>query len=185
MLLANVVEPRATFVVAIYSLSLVSMFGISSLYHRPHWQPGARAWMKRADHAAIFFLIAGTGTPISWLALEPEAGKKLLLYVWATAAVGICQSLFWTRAPKWISVGLYLLCGWMVAPYIPEIGAALGANSVWLLVAGGVCYSLGAIIYAIKRPNPWPAIFGYHEIFHLLTIVGAAFHFIVIMRLVN
>ncbi len=185
MLVANTNEPRAVGVAVIYSLSLVCMFGVSALYHRPTWSPGSRSLLKRFDHAAIFILIAGTGTPISWLALDPQAGGRLLLLVWATAAVGIFQSLFWVRAPKWISVGLYIICGWMAGPYLPEIGAALGPVSVWLLVAGGLLYTAGALIYALKKPNPYPRVFGYHEIFHLLTIFAAALHFIVIMRLVN
>jgi len=185
MLLANTHEGRAIGVAVIYSISLVCMFGISALYHRPKWTPGYRALLKRFDHAAIFILIAGTGTPICWLALDPSAGSRLLSMVWITAAVGIFQSIFWTKAPKWISVGLYILCGWIAAPYIPEIGQALGPVSVWLLIVGGLIYTVGALIYATKRPDPFPRIFGYHEIFHLLVILAAILHFIVIVRLVN
>jgi len=185
MMLANVHEYRSVGVSLVYSLSLIGMFGISAIYHRPQWSPGYRAWLKRLDHAAIFFLIAGTGTPISWLALEPAAGAKLLTLVWITAGVGICQALFWTKAPKWVSIGLYIACGWMAAPYIPEIGAALGKGSVWLLLAGGILYTVGALVYAFKRPNPMPRVFGYHEVFHLLVIFAAVLHFIVIVRLVN
>lgn len=184
MLIAN--APAAAIGVSlIYSLSLVCMFGISALYHRPRWSPEKRALLKRMDHAAIFILIAGTGTPLCWLALEPRAGARMLAAIWITAGAGILQAVFWTRAPKWISIGLYILCGWIAAPYIPEIGAALGAADVWLLIAGGVVYTAGALIYAFKRPNPAPKVFGYHEVFHLLVIVAAILHFIVIARLVN
>lgn len=172
-------------VTLVYSLSLVGMFGISALYHRPQWKPAARAVMKRFDHAAIFVLIAGTGTPISWLALKPEDGAILLSALWITAAVGIIQSVFWTRAPKWISVGLYVVCGWLAAPYLPEIRAALGRPGLWLLLSGGVVYTAGAFVYAFKRPDPLPKVFGYHEVFHLLVIFAAILHFVVIARLVN
>ena len=185
MLLANTRESGVLGVTIVYSLSLVCMFGISALYHRPHWKPAARAVMKRFDHAAIFVLIAGTGTPICWLALQPEDGAVLLSALWITAAVGIIQSVFWTRAPKWISVGLYVLCGWLAAPYLPEIRAALGRPGLWLLLSGGVVYTAGALIYALKRPDPLPKVFGYHEVFHLLVIFAAILHFIVIARLVN
>ena len=185
MLIANLQEVRALGVAVVYSLSLVCMFGVSAVYHRPTWKPNYRALLKRFDHAAIFVLIAGTGTPICWLALDPSVGSKLLAAIWITAAVGILQSVFWVRAPKWISIGLYVACGWLVGPYIPEIGAALGPASVWLLIAGGLLYTVGALIYAMKRPNPFPKIFGYHEIFHLLVILAAVLHFIVIARLVN
>lgn len=185
MLLVNVDDPRAVNVTVIYSISLVCMFGISALYHRPTWSPDYRVWLKRFDHAAIFVLIAGTGTPLCWLALDPAAGARLLIMVWATAGVGIFQSIFWTSAPKWISVGLYILCGWMTGPYIPEIRSALGPGGVWLLILGGLLYTVGALIYAFKRPNPYPRVFGYHEIFHLLVIFAASLHFMVIVRLVN
>jgi hemolysin III len=185
MLLVNVHEPRAIAVTLIYSISLVCMFGISALYHRPTWSPDYRATLKRLDHAAIFILIAGTGTPICWLVLESSAGSRLLTMIWITAGVGIFQSVFWTKAPKWISVGLYILCGWMVVPYVPEIRASLGPSSVALLIFGGLLFTVGALIYALKRPNPYPRVFGYHEIFHLLVIFAASLHFMVIVRLVN
>lgn len=185
MLIANTRGEGALGAALVYSLSLVCMFGVSALYHRPQWRPEARAVMKRFDHAAIFVLIAGTGTPIAWLALAPNDGAILLSALWITAAVGILQSVFWTRAPKWISVGLYIICGWISAPYIPEIRQALGKPGVWLLVSGGLVYTLGALIYAAKKPDPYPRVFGYHEVFHLLVIFAAVLHFIVIVRLVN
>lgn len=172
-------------VALIYSLSLICMFGISALYHRPNWKPQARAMMKRFDHAAIFVLIAGTATPICWLALSDRVGSRLLAMIWTIAAIGIFQAVFWTRAPKWISIGLYMFCGWIAAPYIPEIAAALGETNLWLLLIGGLIYSVGAFIYALKRPDPIPRILGYHEIFHALVILAAILHFVVIMRLVN
>lgn len=141
-------------------------------------------WMRRMDHAAIFVMIAGTGTPLCLLAMPEPYGKNLLVVFWAAAAVGIVQSLFWVKAPKAISAILYLIMGWLALPYLPQMNMALGTVSVSLIVAGGIVYSIGALIYALKRPDPIPHIFGYHEIFHLLVIVAAALHFIVIARLI-
>lgn len=185
VLLLNAHGMRTMVAALIYSLSLIGLFGISTLYHRPTWHPHQRMLMRRMDHAAIYILIAGTSTPICLLALSPIAGVKLLQLVWCSALFGIIQSLFWVTAPKWLSSVLYVTVGCLVIPYLPELKAALSMNDVWLILAGGVVYIIGAIIYALKRPNPNPSIFGYHEIFHLLVIAGAAFHFLVIYKLIK
>lgn len=105
--------------------------------------------------------------------------------IWLGALIGIVQSVFWVNAPKWLAAVLYVGIGWLAAPYLPELTAALGFTSIALLVVGGVIYTLGALVYAFKRPNPWPAVFGYHEIFHLLVIIAAVFHFLVIAGLMR
>ncbi|MBC7429952.1 MAG: hemolysin III family protein [Bacteriovorax sp.] len=169
----------------IYSLSLCGLFGISALYHRPTWTSQKRQWMKRLDHAAIYVLIAGTGTPLFYLALPLESGVTLLMITWTVAVFGILQSLFWVNAPKWISSIFYVAAGYLVVPYFKELHAALGTHGIEMLLIGGFFYTVGAVIYAVKRPNPWPKTFGYHEIFHLLVIMGAAFHFIVINNLIR
>lgn len=168
----------------IYSLSLCSMFGISALYHRPNWSDKARMWMRRLDHSAIFLMIAGTGTPLCLIAIPKNGGPDLLQLIWLAGALGIVQSLVWVSAPKWLAAGLYLIMGWLAIPYFPELSRALGAPRVGLILTGGIIYSVGALVYALKRPNPLPKYFGYHEIFHLLVIVAAAFHFYVIASLV-
>lgn len=183
MLVAESRDERSFAGTLVYALSLAGLFGISALYHRPTWAPGPRAWMKRIDHAAIFILIAGTGTPLCLLAVTPEIGHRVLLLLWGAASLGILQSLFWVKAPKWVSAILYVTVGWIAAPYLPELGEGLRADIPWL-VTGGVIYTVGALIYALKRPNPWPRHFGYHEIFHLLVVIAAAFHFVVIQHLV-
>ena len=169
----------------IYSLGLVTLFGVSALYHRPTWSPGPRAWMRRLDHAAIFVMIAGTGTPLSLLAISPESGRRLLIIIWSAALLGVIQSIVWTSAPKLLSAILYVIMGWLAVPYLPEIQAALGTSSIVLLLVGGIIYTLGAVVYAFKWPNPWPKIFGYHEIFHLMTIIAATLHFLVIAGLMR
>lgn len=185
MLVFNAHGTRTTIAALIYSLSLIALFGISSLYHRITWKPGPRMLMRRLDHAAIYILIAGTSTPICLLALAPVAGTRLLQIVWFAAIFGIIHSLFWVNAPKWLSSVLYVTMGALIVPYLPEIKAALSMMDVIYILIGGVLYTAGAIIYALKKPNPNPAIFGYHEIFHLLVIAGAGFHFLVINQLIK
>lgn len=168
----------------IYSISLCGLFGISALYHRPQWGPNARQWLRRIDHAAIYILIAGSATPICLMGLSPEIGQKILLMVWPAATLGILQSLFWIKAPKWVATLFYMLVGFSVVPYLPELYDALGFTKVALILTGGLFYTVGALIYAFKWPNPIPKYFGYHEIFHILVIVASAFHFYVIFGLV-
>ncbi|WP_413287635.1 PAQR family membrane homeostasis protein TrhA [Bdellovibrio sp. HCB337] len=185
MLIARSDNSREAIATVIYSLGVVGLFGISALYHRPMWNPRPRATMKRLDHAAIFVMIAGTGTPLTLLAMQEGSGNKLLIIFWAAAFVGIIQSIFWVKAPKLLSAILYVIMGWLAVPYLPELQAALGTTSVVLLLVGGVIYTLGALVYAFKWPNPWPRVFGYHEIFHIMVIVAAVFHFIVIASLMR
>jgi len=184
VLLLNSQETKKTIATIVYSLSLIGLFGISALYHRPTWQARQRMWMRRMDHAAIYILIAGTSTPICMLALSPEIGTKLLQLVWGAAIFGIIQSLFWINAPKWLSAVFYVGVGSLTIPFIPELKKALGTSGLSLILAGGLVYICGAIIYALKKPNPNPKVFGYHEIFHLLVIIGAGIHFLLIYKLV-
>jgi hemolysin III len=176
---------QAALAVAIYSLSLVALFGISAIYHRVHWtEPRARARMRRADHASIFVLIAGTYTPIALLGLGGDSGKRLLIVIWCGAAAGVLLSLFWVNAPKALTAAVAVLVGWTIVPYFAEVRAFLGGY-IWVVLAGGIAYTAGAVIYALKRPNPWPRVFGYHEVFHALTLVGALLHFAVVVKVVR
>jgi hemolysin III len=184
MLLAKVHSVHVLVPTLIYCLSLVGMFGISALYHRPRWGETGRTWMKRIDHSAIFVLIAGTGTPICLLALPGDSGLKLLATLWIAAGFGIIKCVFWVHSPKWVSSVLYVLVGWISLSYLQEIHLSIGNQQFMYLVAGGVVYSVGAVNYALKWPNPNPEFLGYHEIFHLLVIAGAIFHFLVIQPLI-
>lgn len=170
---------------SIYSLSLCGLFGISALYHRPNWQPEARARMRRLDHAGIFILIGGTATPICLLGVGGDVGIKMLMILWAAIAVGVVQSLVWVSAPKWLSVGLYLVVGWISVPYLPMMKTTLGSVNVGLILVGGLIYSVGGLIYGLKRPVLWPKVFSYHELFHVLVILAAMAHFVVIQRLIG
>ncbi len=160
----------------VYALSLVGLLGISAAYHRPTWKPTARAWMRRLDHAAIFLLIAGTYTPFC-RALAAHGGATIRTVVWCGALAGILQSIVWVKAPRPVSVVIYMALAWCVVPYIPRLYTAVGAWPLGLLLVGGLVYSVGAVIYARRRPDPVPAVFGYHEVFHALVIVAAALHF--------
>lgn len=185
VLVAVASTPRAAVAAAIYSLSLVVLFAISSIYHRVQWKTAvARARMRRADHASIFLLIAGTYTPISLLGLHADDGRNLLIAIWLGAAAGVILSIAWVGAPKPLTAIIAVAVGWTIAPYINEVRRLLGSD-LWLLLAGGLAYTAGAVIYAIKRPDPWPKFFGYHEVFHALTVVGALFHFAVIVKMVR
>lgn len=178
-------EGRATFAVAVFVASLFVLFTVSATYHRVAWSVGARAWMRRADHAAIFVLIAGTYTPFAVLGLPGETGRRLLVAIWAGAIAGVLQSLFWVHAPKVLVALLAVALGWSVVPYMGEVRRAFGEATFALVLAGGVAYSLGAVAYATKRPVLRPRTFGYHEVFHALTLVGAALHFRAVLQIVR
>ena len=174
----------ATQAAAIYALSVATLLGASALYHRPHWDPLPRARLRRVDHAAIYLLIAGTYTPVALLAVPPDAGHQLLTLVWSAAALGIAKSLLWPKAPKPLSALLYVAMGWLVVAQWSAVAHGLGPIGLELMLGGGVLYTTGALIYARRRPDPWPAVFGYHEIFHALVVLAAACHFAVIVRVV-
>jgi hemolysin III len=177
VLVAAAPDGRATLAAAIYATSLAALFGISALYHRVDWRPAARRWMRRLDHSAIFLLIAGTVTPFALLVLEGTLATALLIAVWTGAAAGIVVELFWFDAPKWVTAIVYLGVGWIGAIGYPAIIAEAGIAAGALIAIGGVLYTAGAVIYARQRPDPNPAVFGYHEIFHALVIAAAAAHF--------
>lgn len=164
----------------VYSVGVLTMFGVSALYHRITWPPNSRLMMKKFDHAAIYIMIAGTFTPITQLALPEESGTKLLISIWAVALLGILQSIFFVNLPKILSAILYLAAGYMIAPYATELIPRIGQANLILIIAGGVVYSIGALTYGLKRPVLKPEIFGYHEVFHILVCIGAILHFIVI-----
>jgi hemolysin III len=170
--------PKATLAVAIYAVSLSALFGTSALYHRVNWKrPQVRQWMRRLDHSMIFFLIAGTYTPFALLVLDGTLAMAILAVVWIGAIAGAIVEMIWIDHPKWASALIYLSLGWVAVATFPELWSSMGAAGTLLVAAGGLLYTAGAVVYAIQRPNPSPAIFGYHEIFHLLVIAAAIAHF--------
>jgi hemolysin III len=171
-------EGKATLAAAIYAASVVALFGTSALYHRINWiSARARRWMRRLDHSMIFLLIAGTTTPFCVLVLTGPLADALLVAVWAGAAAGIVVELIWVEAPKWVTTIVYLAVGWTGALGFPAIVVAAGVGAGALIAIGGILYTAGAVVYARQRPDPRPATFGYHEIFHVLVIAAAAAHF--------
>jgi hemolysin III len=169
---------HAAAVAAIYAGSLSALLGVSALYHRVDWRrPEIRRWMRRLDHSMIFLLIAGTVTPFAVLVLGGALGNALLIAVWAGAAAGIVVEMVWVEAPKSVTVIVYLAVGWIGALGFPAIVVKAGLGAGVLIAVGGILYTAGAIIYARQRPDPNPAVFGYHEIFHALVIAAAAAHF--------
>lgn len=185
VLVAMAPTARSAGAAALYALSVVTLFTVSAVYHRPTWTPPRRAFMRRLDHASIFVLIAGTYTPICLLGLPAATGDAVLTRVWAGALLGMLQAIFWVRAPRVVTVALYLLVGWAVVPDARAVGAVLSAGDLALLFGGGVAYTLGALAYAAKRPNPAPGVFGYHEVFHAFTLVACGLHFALITTLVR
>lgn len=160
---------------AIFMATSVLLFGNSALYHRFNWGPRTKAVLKRIDHANIMLLIAGTYTPIAVLALPPQKGTVLLVLVWTGALVGILFRVFWINAPRWLYVALYLLLGWAAVMYLVDLLEANVAMMV-LVIIGGLLYTGGAVCYALKKPNPWPGRFGFHEIFHVCTVLAFLCH---------
>ncbi len=185
VLVAMAPSPLAAWSAAVYVASAVILFGVSAAYHRPTWGPRGRTWMRRADHAAIFVLIAGTYTPICLLGLPADVGKPLVVGVWIAAAVGVLQSMLWVSAPKLVAALIYIAFGAAAVPYFPVLRAALTPAQLMLIVLGGVIYGAGAMAYVFKRPDLKPGVFGYHELFHAATLVGGALHFAAIVTLVR
>ena len=175
----------ARLAVAVYATCLAGMLGISAAYHRPRWSPLARQRMRRLDHAGIFLQIAGTYTPICLLGVRGAAGERLCLLVWAGAGLGIVKSIFWAHAPKPLTALICVVLGWAVVGQWAPVRAAIGSSGVALLLVGGILYTAGALVYAAKRPNPSPRVFGYHEIFHAFVLVAAGCHFEVVRSLAS
>jgi hemolysin III len=170
--------PKATFAVAIYAVSLSALFGTSALYHRVNWtRPNVRLWMRRLDHSMIFFLIAGTYTPFALLVLHGALASAILIVVWIGAIAGAIVEMVWIDHPKWVAALIYVSLGWVAAAAFPELWSSMGVGGALLVAAGGLLYTAGAVVYATQRPNPNPAIFGYHEVFHLFVIAAAVAHF--------
>lgn len=165
----------------VYALAIVGLFTVSAIYHRVNWSTvPARQRMRRLDHSMIFVMIAGTVTPIAALALEDPWRTIVLVAAWSMAVTGIVVKMLWIHAPEWVSAAIYLGVAWPGAALFPGLVGALGIWPALGLLAGGVLYTAGAIIYATKRPDPLPRVFGYHEIFHVLVIAAALAHYLVV-----
>ena len=169
---------------AVYAAALAGLFGVSALYHRVTWTPRVRLWMRRIDHAGVYLLIAGTYTPVSLLVLRGALRPVVLTIVWAGAAAAIVLKFVWVNAPRLVPPALYVVLGWIAIAALPDLLTSVSPATLVLLTSGGVVYSVGALVYATRRPNPAPAVFGYHEVFHALTIAAASMHFAAVASVV-
>jgi hemolysin III len=173
-------DGRARVAASIYAVAVSALLGTSALYHRVTWRPRARRWMRRLDHSMIFVLIAGTYTPVALLALKGALASTILIVLWVGALGGVVFKLAWIDAPKWLFALVYVILGLVTAAVFGELPARIGWLGATGLAAGGLLYVIGAVIYASGKPNPWPKVFGYHEVFHTLVLAAAALHYAVI-----
>ncbi len=165
---------------AVFAGSVAACFGASALYHRVTWRPAVRRWMRRIDHAGVYTLIAGSYTAVCLLALDGAWRWSVLGVVWTGAAAAIVLKFVWVDAPKWLAAAIGIALGWVGVAAMPELAMRLNPAAVALLLAGGVLYTVGAVVYARRRPNPMPHVFGYHEVFHALTIVAVSCQYVAI-----
>jgi hemolysin III len=164
----------------VFACSVAIMLGASALYHRVSWRPQVRPWMRRVDHAGIYVLIAGSYASVGLLALHGWLQLVVLTVVWTGALVATVLKFCWVTAPKWLSTGLAIGIGWVGVFALPQLVHSVGITPVLLIAAGGIAYTLGGIVYARRKPDPFPSVFGYHELFHALTLVALAFQYVAI-----
>jgi hemolysin III len=181
--LVAVALPGRRLACAVYALGLVAMYGVSATLHRGGWSARAFGGLRRADHAMIFLCIAGTYTPFSLLGLGGDAGMRLLALAWLACGLGAVRALAWPHAPRLVTSASYVAAGWVVLADLGGLRAALDPATFGLAMTGGVIYTLGAVTYLFRWPDPWPRTFGYHEVFHVLIIAGSACHFAAVTRL--
>jgi hemolysin III len=178
---AALVGGGAALATSVYSVTILGLFGTSALYHRRTWRtPRSRAVMRRLDHSMIFLFIAGTYTPVAALAMDRATARWVLIVVWAGALAGVILKTSWPHAPAWVGVPIYVALGWVAVFVIPAMLTGGGVAALVLLLTGGLLYTVGAVMYATRKPNPWPATFGYHEFFHAATVLAAICHYIAI-----
>jgi hemolysin III len=183
-LVAVAPDPAARASVAIYGVCVTAMLTISATYHSGRLGPAATRRLKRADHATILLAIAGTYTAVTALALDGAERVVMLVVVWSAAVVGIAIRMLWLDAPYPLVAAVYLVVGWLALVDLPGYARALSAGQIAWVVLGGVLYTIGGVVYALHRPNPWPATFGYHEVFHALVVAGAAAHLAAVWAIV-
>lgn len=171
----------AALATSVYSVTILGLFGTSALYHRHNWRTvRGRVVMKRLDHSMIFLFIAGSYTPVAALAMEPDNARWVLIVVWSGALAGIVLKVAWPHAPAWVGVPIYLALGYVAVFVLPDLLRNGGVAALVLLLTGGLLYTVGAVFYATRWPNPWPRTFGFHEFFHAATVLAAICHHIAI-----
>jgi hemolysin III len=178
MLVALAPDATARTAATVYGVGLCALFGGSALYHRWRWDPRWRPMLRRIDHSTIFVFIAASYTPIALLVLDGGLRIGILVTVWLGAAAGVAFSLCWIQAPRWLVAATYVALGWVAVVALPALLDRLGVAPLTLIAVGGVLYTVGALVYAAQRPDPWPRVFGFHEIFHAFVIAAAVCHFV-------
>lgn len=172
--------PEAQISAALFATTAALLFGTSALFHRGSWSPRVKGLLRRMDHSNIYLIIAGTYTPFAVLSLPPGKGQTLLLIVWVGALAGVIFRVFWIGAPRWLYTSVYVGIGWVAIFFLPDLVAGAGVTAVVLIAVGGLLYSAGAVVYGLKRPDPWPRWFGFHEVFHSLTIAAFTVHYVAV-----
>jgi hemolysin III len=167
-----------------YSVGVTAMYATSACYHRGHWTPSVRRRLRRLDHSMILVGIAATYTPIAVVGLDARSARILLGVVWPLAVTGIIVQMLWLNAPRWLVAGLYVVIGWTAVAFIPVLWHELGVLTFSLIVAGGIVYSVGARVYSARQPDPMPAVFGFHEVFHALVIAAGLIFYVAIARVI-
>ena len=170
---------------AVFALTATLLFGVSALLHRGSWSPRVEDALRRFDHANIYLIIAGTYTPFAVLALPRDQGRTLLLIVWSGATAGVILRVFWTSAPRWLTTSLYVLVGWIAVFFLPGLIEGAGIAAVILIIIGGLLYTIGAVVYATKRPDLSPEWFGFHELFHAFTVAAFIAHYVAVWIVVH
>ena len=180
LLIVGADGPRRHVAAAVFAGAVAVCFGLSALYHRITWTPRLRLWMRRADHAGVYLLIAGTYTPVCLLVLTGTWRWAIAAIVWAGAGAAAVLKFIWVAAPKWLAAAIGITLGWTAVAILPQLATRLDPAAVALLGVGGIVYTAGAIVYARRRPNPLPTIFGYHELFHVLTLIAVSCQYVAI-----
>ncbi len=168
----------------LFAVCAVVLFTMSAIYHLGTWSPRTRLVLRSIDHADILLLIAGTYTPVAVLALHGAARVTILSVVWTAAAVGVVFRIAWTGLPRWVYVPVYLGLGWAAVPVLPQLLHGAGPAALWLAAAGGALYTLGGLVYGLRRPDPWPRVFGFHEVFHACTVAAFACQYVAVSLIV-
>jgi hemolysin III len=171
---------HAALATSVYAVTVTLLFGTSALYHRRNWGPVGHQVMKRLDHSMIFVFIAGSYTPFEVLTLPRTSSVVVLIVVWSGALFGVSVKLAWPHGPRWLSVPLYIALGWVAVFVLPQLLHSFGVAAFVMIALGGILYTLGALAYGFKRPDPYPATFGFHEVFHLCTLLAAGCHYIAV-----
>ncbi|MEE8409768.1 MAG: hemolysin III family protein [Myxococcota bacterium] len=185
LLIARSAPGTARLSAAVYGASVILLFAVSATYHTPDWPMNIRHIWRRCDHATIYFLIAGSYTPMCLIGMEPSVGQMILGIVWGAAILGLLKSFFWPKAPRWLNAAVYIGIGWTAIFVAPSLLQSLGPIGFGLVFGGGLFYTVGAVLYVWRWPNPYPSTFGYHEIFHLFVTAAGACHYAAMWRLLT